>query len=162
VKLALIVAAADNHVIGNANALPWRLPDDLKRFKTLTLGKPIIMGRKTFDSIGKPLPGRLNIIISRQPGLHIDGCTVASSLTDAIASAKQADELMVIGGAEIYRQALPVADHIYFTRVHAMVEGDARFPVLETGVWRLVEEEHHAADERHAHEFGFQVLERIP
>lgn len=164
-KLALIVAAAENDVIGQANTLPWRLSADLKRFKALTLGKAVIMGRKTFDSIGKPLPGRTNIVITRQPGLRIAGCLIATSLQDALTQAQTAlpdcAEVMVIGGAEIYRQALPLAQRVYLTRVHATVPGDAFFPALPTDAWRLLEEERHAADEQHAHAFSFQVLERI-
>src|SRR5690242_21477778 len=116
--LSIIVAVADNGVIGSGNHLPWRLPDDLKRFKALSLGKPIVMGRKTFDSIGRPLPGRLNIVISRQPGLEIPGCTVVTSIDAAIAAAQPAPEIVIIGGADIYRQVLPRVQVIHLTRVH--------------------------------------------
>lgn len=164
-RLSLIVAAADRGVIGQGNALPWRLPEDLKRFKALTLGKPIIMGRKTFDSIGKPLPGRTNIVISRQAELVLSGCYVVGSLPEAIATAMASsddvDEVMIIGGAEIYRQALPLAQRIYLTRVHASLAGDAMFPALSAASWREVVHEDYPADERHAHAYSFLILERI-
>lgn len=156
-QVALIVAVAANGVIGNGNDLPWRLPDDLRRFKALTVGKPVLMGRRTFDSIGRPLPQRRNIVISRQPGLAIDGCEVAGSLQQAIELAGEVPEVMVIGGAQIYRQALPLAAVIHLTRVHAEVPGDAVFPPLPAG-WREVASEQHPADERHAHAFTFLTL----
>ncbi len=163
-KLSLIVAVAENGVIGQQNALPWRLPEDLKHFKALTLGKPVIMGRKTFDSIGKPLPGRTNIVITRQSGLAIPGCVVVPSLPAALTAAGDAaggaSEAMVIGGAEIYAQALPQAQRIYLTRVHADVTGDAFFPVLDKQ-WQEVQSEEYVADERHAHAFSFVTLERM-
>src|SRR5690349_11171181 len=123
--LSIIVAMADHGVIGAGNQLPWRLPDDLKRFKALSLGKPIVMGRKTYDSIGRPLPGRLNIVVSRKQNLEIPGCTVVSSLQDAIAAAGPAPEIVIVGGAEIYAQALPQVEMIHLTRVHATIVGDA-------------------------------------
>ncbi|MGE0114283.1 MAG: type 3 dihydrofolate reductase [Steroidobacteraceae bacterium] len=159
-KLALIVAVADNGVIGQQNGLPWRLPGDLKRFKALTMGKPIIMGRKTFDSIGRPLPGRTNIVISRQSQLSLPGCTVVSSLPAALAAAGEVDEAIIIGGAEIYRQSLPLAGRIYLTQVHAAVTGDATFPALDTAQWRSIVREDYPADERHAHAYSFVTLER--
>src|SRR5690606_30387326 len=107
-----------NNVIGRGNDLPWRLPDDLKRFKSLTIGKPIIMGRKTYESIGRPLPGRTNIVISRQVGFSAEGCTAVTSLDEALTVAGDAPEVMVIGGAEIFRQALPRTDQLYLTRIH--------------------------------------------
>lgn len=159
--LSIIVAVADNGVIGSGNQLPWRLPDDLKRFKALSLGKPIVMGRKTFDSIGRPLPGRLNIVISRRPGLEIAGCTVVTSIDEAIAAAQPAPEIVIVGGADIYRQVLPRVQIIHLTRVHATVEGDAVFPKLQEHEWREVAKEYHACDERHAHAFTFSTLERV-
>lgn len=159
--LSIIVAVADNGVIGSANQLPWRLPDDMKRFKALSMGKPILMGRKTFDSIGKPLPGRLSIVISRQPGLEIPGCRVVSSVDAAIAAAQPAPEIVIIGGAEIYRQALSRVQTIHLTRVHAVIEGDVMFPKLAEQEWREVAKEYHPADERHAHAFTFSTLERV-
>ncbi|HEY0683199.1 MAG TPA: type 3 dihydrofolate reductase [Steroidobacter sp.] len=159
--LSIIVAVADNGVMGSNNQLPWRLPDDLKHFKALSLGKPLVMGRKTFDSIGRPLPGRLNIVISRQPGLDIPGCRVVTSIDDALAAAQPAPEVVIVGGAEIYRQVLPRVQVIHLTRVHANVEGDVLFPELQEHEWREVAKEYHPADERHAHAFTFSTLERV-
>ena len=132
----------------------------IKRFKSLTLGKPIIMGRKTFDSIGKPLPGRASIVITRQTSLELPGCTVVDSLVAALAAAGAAPEIMVIGGADIYRQTLPQAQRIYLTRVHAAVEGDAVFPALNLTDWREVAREDYPADDRHVFAYSFIVLER--
>jgi dihydrofolate reductase len=159
--LAIIVAVADNGVIGSGNQLPWRLPDDLKRFKALSLGKPIVMGRKTFDSIGRPLPGRLNIVISRQLGLAILGCTVVTSIDEAIVAARPAAEIVIVGGADIYRQVLSRVEVIHLTRVHANIDGDVVFPPLQEQEWREVAKEYHPADERHAHAFTFSTLERV-
>src|SRR5690606_3579479 len=133
---------------------------DLRRFKTLTLGKPVLMGRRTFESIGRPLPGRRNIVISRQSALDIEGCEVAGSLAQAVELAGPVPEVMVIGGAQIYREALPLADVIHLTRVHAEVPGDAFFGPLPAGAWREVSSEQHPADERHAHAFTFVTLVR--
>ncbi|MCQ4348664.1 dihydrofolate reductase [Pseudomonas stutzeri] len=150
--LALIAALADNRVIGIDNRLPWHLPADLKHFKALTLGKPIIMGRKTWDSLGRPLPGRLNLVVSRQAGLALDGAEVFPSLeaaiarADAWARAQGVGELMLIGGAELYAQGLPLAARLYLTRVHLSPEGDAFFPEFVESDWRLAEREEHAAD----------------
>ncbi len=160
-SVSLIVAVADHGVIGQNNGLPWRLPADLKRFKALTLGKPIIMGRKTFDSIGRPLPGRTNIVITRQIDLSLPGCVVVASLPAAIAAAGDVDEAMIIGGAEIYRQALPMADHLYLTRVHASVVGDAVFPTLDATQWHEVAREDYATDEQHIHRYSFVMMERL-
>lgn len=161
-NLALVVAAADNDVIGVHNTLPWRLPEDLKRFKALTMGKPIIMGRKTFDSIGKPLPGRTNIVVTRQPQLQLEGCVVVASVADALRRAAElhADEALIIGGAQIYREVLPQAHRIYLTRVHAHVDGDAHLPALNPREWRETAREDYSADERHAYAYSFIVLER--
>jgi dihydrofolate reductase len=159
--LSLVVAAAENGVIGVGNALPWHLPDDLKRFKALTMGKPILMGRKTYESIGRPLPGRTNIVITRRSGLSIPGCIVVSGIDQAIAAAGDAGELVVIGGAEVYAQALSSAAVIHLTRVHAHIEGDARFPALSPDEWREQVIETHPADARHAYAFSYVDLERI-
>jgi dihydrofolate reductase len=161
VILTLIVAVADNGVIGRQNELPWRLPEDLKRFKALTMGKPIVMGRKTFDSIGKPLPGRTNIVITRQADLSLPGCVVVDSLAAALTAAGKVDEVMVIGGGEIYRQALPQADRVHQTEVHAAIDGDARFPALNAQQWHEIAREDYAEDERHAHAYSFVTLERV-
>jgi len=145
-KLSIIVAAARNGIIGRNNELPWRLPQDLQYFKATTMGKPVIMGRKTYESIGRPLPGRTNIVITRQADwCGADGVIVVGSVDEAIAAAEKAaaklvnppEEAMVIGGAEIYRQALPLTERIYLTRIEADVEGDASFPDLHSSQWRL-------------------------
>lgn len=149
--LSLIAACAHDRVIGLDNRMPWHLPADLKHFKQTTLGKPIIMGRKTWDSLGRPLPGRLNLVISRQAGLQLEGAEVFASLAAAIARADQwareqgVDEIMLIGGGQLYAEALPLAARIYLTRIDLTVAGDAFFPEF-TG-WQLVESEAHAAGE---------------
>ena len=159
--ISIIVAVAENGAIGSGNRLPWHLPDDLKRFKALSLGKPVVMGRRTFESIGRPLPGRPNIVISRQGGLAIDGVRVAHSLDEALAAAGSVPEVVVIGGAQIFRQVLPRTDTIHLTRVHARVDGDVFFPELDPAKWRETAVEHHAADERHRYAFSFVTLQRI-
>jgi len=159
--ITLIVAAADNGVIGRDNALPWHLPDDLKRFKRLTLGKPIVMGRKTFESIGRALPGRQNIVVTRDANYHREGVTVVHTLDEAVAAANGAPEIMVIGGAELFRWFLPRATRVHLTRVHADVAGDVVWPTLDD-TWRLMESEPHAADERHTAPMTFEVWEKRP
>ena len=152
--LCLIAAVADNAVIGCNNQLPWHLPADLKHFKARTLGKPIIMGRKTWDSLGRPLPGRLNLVVSRQADLHLDGAEVFASLDAAIlradewARAQGVDELMLIGGAQLYEQALAQAARLYLTRVALQPEGDAWFPGFSEQDWSLVDTEAHEASEQ--------------
>jgi len=166
IRLALIVAAAENGVIGRNNALPWYLPEDLRYFKRVTMGKPIIMGRKTFASIGKPLPGRTNIVITRNPSFLAEGVKVVSSLAAALELAQQlavvddAEEAVVIGGAEIYQAALPFADRLYFTEVHASVEGDAVLPAIEWAQWREVSRERHAAQAPNPYDYSFVCYER--
>ncbi len=141
VRIAFVVAAAENGVIGRNGQLPWRLPSDLKRFRKLTLGKPVVMGRKTYDSIGKPLDGRDNIVVTRQPDFHPPGVHVASSVEQALALGQElaarrgVDEVMVIGGAEIYRLVLPRVERVYLTLVHAGPTGDARFDTLDPQEW---------------------------
>ena len=157
--ISLIVAVSENGVIGRDGELPWRLSDDLKRFKAVTLGKPVVMGRKTWESIGRPLPGRQNIVVSRRPGLELDGADVVDSAAAAIDAAAGVDEIMIIGGSEIYAMFLPHAERIYLTRVHAEVQGDARFPELGSD-WRLVSDERHAADDNNDHDMSFRVYER--
>jgi dihydrofolate reductase len=149
--IALIVAVASNGVIGRDNTLPWRLPGDLRHFKATTLGKPIVMGRKTFESLGKPLPGRTNIVITRAAQFAAEGAVVVHSLeaalqaADAVAQRDGAGEIMVIGGAEIYRQALPLAQVLYYTRVELEAEGDAHFDAIDWSQWQCVQQEHFAA-----------------
>jgi len=165
--LAVIVAAAENGVIGRNNALPWHLPEDLRYFKRVTMGKPIVMGRKTYEAIGKPLPGRTNIVITRNPAFHAEGVDVVSSLEEAlelaghIALADGAKELVVIGGAEIYQAAIPKADRLYITEVHASVEGDATLPPIDWARWLEVSRERHAAQAPNNHDYSFVCYNRI-
>ena len=161
--VALVVAVAENGIIGRQGQLPWgRMPADLRHFKQLTLGHPVLMGRKTFDSIGKALPGRPNIVVTRQPGWAAPGCEAAASVLGALERARQrdAETVCVIGGGEIYREALPAADIIYLTEVHHYFEGDAYFPDLSPSEWREENRERHEADERHAYPFSFVTLRR--
>jgi dihydrofolate reductase len=159
--VSIVVAADEAGGIGFNGGLPWHLPEDLKRFKRLTLGKPVIMGRRTHESIGRPLPGRHNLVVSRQSGLVFAGCTVAGSLKAAFAAAGDVTEVCVIGGAQLYRDALPVADRVHLTRVHARVAADTFLPDLDPVAWHEVAREDHAADERHALPYSFMILERI-
>ncbi len=159
--LSLIVAMGENGVIGKAGDLPWHLPDDLKHFKAVTLGKPVIMGRKTWDEVGRPLPGRRNIVISRQPDFTAEGAEVVASLAAALERVSAAPEVMVIGGAQIYREALPLAQTLHRTLVCGEPDGDTRFPELDWSCWQLVEETAHPQDERHAYALRFQRFERI-
>ena len=148
-RISLIVAMTPDGVIGKDNALPWRLSADLRRFKALTLGKPVVMGRKTFQSLpGGPLPGRPNIVVSRDKDFRPDGAEVFDSLPDALARAKQltTDEVMVIGGAQVYAQALPMADRLYITEVHAPITGDTHFPLVRWAEWREISREDHPAE----------------
>jgi dihydrofolate reductase len=158
--LSLVVAASENDVIGRDNALPWHLPADLKHFKAVTMGKPIVMGRRTYESIGRPLPGRLNLVISRNRALTIPGVSVAGSFEEALSLAGDAPEVAVIGGAELFRSALPLASRIYFTRVHGTVEGETKFPPLDPTQWHEVDRSHHPTDEKHAYAMTFSTLER--
>jgi dihydrofolate reductase len=159
-RITLIVAVADSGVIGRENTLPWHLPEDLKRFKRLTMGKPMVMGRKTFESIGKPLPGRQNIVVTRDANYHRDGVTVVHGLDAALRAAGDAPEIMVIGGAELFRLCLPAAGRIHLTRVHGDIAGDVLWPALDLREWRMVERERHEADERHAYAMTFEVWEK--
>jgi dihydrofolate reductase len=158
--LSIIAAMGRNRAIGYQNQLPWRLPADLQRFKQLTLGHHILMGRKTFESIGRPLPGRTSIIITRQADFTAEGCLIAHSLDEAIAlaQARGEQEAFVIGGADIYAQALPQADRMYLTMVEAELEADAFFPVFDENDWEPTEEVNFAADEKHPHAMRFVTL----
>jgi dihydrofolate reductase len=161
-KISLVVAASENHAIGKDNQLLWHLPKDMRFFKNTTWALPILMGRKTFESLGnKVLPGRMNIIITRQANKQYEGAKVVSTLEEAIALAKQNDykELMVIGGGEIYTMALPMAHTIYLTRVHTQIEGDTYFPVLGNE-WIKTSSDPHLADEKHAFNFDFEIWQR--
>jgi dihydrofolate reductase len=162
-QLSLIVAVARNGVIGRQGGLPWRLSADLRRFKELTMGHAIIMGRKTYESIGRPLPGRRMIVITRQADYRTEGAEVVGALDEALrrAADRGDGECFVIGGAEIYEQAKPQADRVYLTRVRAAVEGDTYFSPLNLTQWRLVSSESHAADAKNQYPFSFEVYERV-
>jgi dihydrofolate reductase len=159
-RLTAVVAASDNDVIGRGNALPWHLPADLAHFKRLTLGKPILMGRRTFEAIGRPLPGRRNLVLSRS-GFSAAGVETVASLEAACELVAGEPELMIVGGAQLYLQALPRIDTIHLTRVHCQLQGDAHLPALPAGEWREVARDERAADERNAHAMSFITLERI-
>jgi dihydrofolate reductase len=158
--VSLMVAMAQNGVIGRSNSLPWRLPQDLKRFRAFTLGKPVLMGRKTYDSIGRPLPGRNNLVLTRDRSWRAQGVIAVHSLEEALRQAGAAAELVVIGGAEVYRLVLPIARRIYLTHVHADVPGDTFFPDFDATQWADVECTSHPADEQHAYPVTFVTLER--
>ena len=161
-RLSILVALADSGVIGHEKGLPWHLPADLRRFKQLTLGHPIIMGRATFESIGRPLPGRRNLVLSRNPGLVLDGAEVFGSLALALDEVADSAEAFVIGGAEVFREALALADRLYLTRVHANVDGDTWCPPLQMALWSLVESEEYLADDANPLPFTFEVWDRAP
>ncbi len=160
-KISLIVAAATNNVIGRDGRLPWHLAEDLRRFKRLTTGKPIIMGRDTYESIGKPLPDRRNIVVSSREDLEIDGCEVVATPDDALKLTAGAEEVMVIGGGKIFEQMLPKADRIYMTRVNALPDGDTFFPEISTEEWQIVDQENFPADDARQYGFSFMTLDRI-
>jgi dihydrofolate reductase len=160
-RVALVVAMADNGVIGKGGGLPWHLPDDLKYFKVVTFAKPVLMGRRTFESIGKPLPGRRNLVMTRAAVASVLGVEYVGSVEQARSLAAGAAELCVIGGAEVFALALPLATRIYLTRVHAQVTGDVYFPLRDFSGWRESDSVSHAADARHAYAMSFVTLERI-
>jgi dihydrofolate reductase len=159
-RISVIAALAKNRVIGIENRLPWRLPEDLAHFKALTLGHPILMGRKTFESLGRPLPGRTNIVITRNSGYCQGGCLVADSLAAAIALSGGADEVFFIGGADLYAQAIPLADRLYLTEVDIEAAGDAWFPEYDRRAFREVSRESHTGGKGDALRFDFVVYER--
>jgi dihydrofolate reductase len=160
-RLSIIVAMAKNRVIGAGNAIPWRLPEELKYFKRVTMGHHMIMGRKTWESIGRPLPGRTTVIVTRQRDYQAQGVRVTHSLDQAIAACGDDDEIFVIGGAELYVQALPRAGRIYLTTVDAEIEGDTVMPDFDTAKWREVASEAFSANDRHAYSFCCAILERV-
>ncbi|MEB8433141.1 type 3 dihydrofolate reductase [Cocleimonas sp. KMM 6892] len=159
-KLSMIVAMAHNRVIGLDNKMPWHLPADLQWFKKTTLGSPIIMGRKTYDSIGRPLPGRLNIILSRNTELEIEGCTVVNTLSDALDAAKGADEVFITGGAHLYEKFLQDADCLYLTMIDADLEGDTFFPDYTQYAWKEIDRIDNPADEKNPYPYSFVTLIR--
>ena len=160
-KVTIIAALADNGVIGRSGSLPWHLPDDLRRFKSLTMGRPVLMGRRTFASIGRALPGRRNLVATRHPQQLPATVEAVTDLPAALGICGPVSELCVIGGADIYRQALPLATHLELTRVHARMEGDVYFPDFDAAEWRELARVEHAADDRHAWPMTYQTLERI-
>jgi dihydrofolate reductase len=162
-NISLVVAAATNNTIGKDGKMPWHLPNDMKYFKNVTWGMPVVMGRKTFESLGKVLPGRKNIVITRQAGWQTDGTVAVKSIDDALFVAKATDtkEVMVIGGGEIYKALFDKASRIYLTRVEAEPEGDTFFPALNPKEWHLVNQQIHEADEKNPYNYSFQLWERL-
>lgn len=157
--LTLIAAAAENNALGKDNQMIWHLPEDFKRFKQLTTGHYIIMGRKTFESLPKLLPNRTHVVITRQPGYTADGCVVVNSLEEAIKICPQNEEIFIIGGGEIYKQSIAIADKIELTKVHGISpEADAFFPEIDLSLWEMTEEIFHPNDEKHAYDMSFQTF----
>ncbi|NWF36699.1 type 3 dihydrofolate reductase [Mariprofundus sp. KV] len=159
--ISLIWGMDRNRLIGKENGLPWRLPADMAWFKKSTMGKPILMGRKTYESIGRPLPGRTNLILTRQSDLNIEGCTVIHSIDEALAEVADADEIMVMGGAEIYALLLDQADRLYITEIDGSFEGDAWFPEFDLSLWRETSREEYLPDEKNLYAYAFITMERI-
>ena len=160
-RIAFVVARDRRGVIGAKGRLPWRLPDDLKHVRELTVGKPLIMGRRTYESIGRPLPDRTNIVLTRDQAFRCDGCLIARTAEEALALAGDAPEIIVFGGAEVFREFLPRSDRIYLTEVEAEVQGDTHFPPLDRAEWRESDRRAHPADDRHPYAFSFVTLDRV-
>ena len=163
-RIAYVVAMDDNRLIGRDNDLPWRLPDDMAWFRRQTLGKPCIMGRKTYDSLPRrfrPLPGRLNIVVTRNVDYEAPGAIVVHSVEDALQAAGEVEEIVIVGGAELFRRLMPIVDRLYLTEVHGAVEGDVFFPEYDRAQWREIYRQEHAADERHPYAFTWLILDRI-
>jgi len=162
-KISLIWAMDNNRLIGNRNRLPWKLPADMKWFRQHTLGKPVVMGRKTYESFGaRPLPERTNIVITRDKDYHSDGAITVHSIDAALEQAGQVDELMIIGGASFYEQMLPIADRLYITEVQGEFEGDAWFPPYDASEWQEIASQMHPADDKNTHACRFMIFERKP
>ncbi|PQO33094.1 dihydrofolate reductase [Blastopirellula marina] len=162
-RISLIVAASQDWVIGRDGDMPWRLSSDLKRFKSLTMGHPMIMGRKTYESIGRLLPGRTTIILTRDPNYVVEGAEIAHTVGEAIAACEAADEAFVVGGAEIYTALLPWATRLYLTKVHALIpDGDTHFPLVNFNEWELESSEEIPADEKNLYPTRFEVWDRLP
>ncbi|PID44638.1 MAG: dihydrofolate reductase [Proteobacteria bacterium] len=163
--ISIIVAMSENRVIGRNNKLPWYLPNDLRYFKSVTMGKPVIMGRKTFESIGRPLPGRMNLVITRDEAWQAEGVTICHTIESAIEKAKSSaeitgeDEVMIIGGARIYRQTMPLATRVYLTKVHEEIDGDAFFDEVDWSEWEEVAREDFTAEPPNSYDYSFIVLE---
>ena len=159
-RLSIIVAMDNNHLIGKDNGLPWHLPADLAFFKKVTTGHSIVMGRKTYDSIGRPLPNRRNIVITRNVDVSIEGCEVFNSIDDALDSAKEEKEVLVIGGANLCQQVLARVGRLYITHIEGVFEGDTYFPNYDSNDWREISRESHLPDEKNPHHYHFIILER--
>ena len=158
--ISIIVAMDTNRVIGKDNQMPWHMPADLRHFKEMTMGKPIVMGRKTYDSIGRPLPGRRNVIITRQQDLKIEGVEIVHSLPEALKLLTAEPEIMIIGGGQVFNEALPLATRLYFTIIEHEFAGDTYFPAWEKSDWQLIEQEAHPADEKNPYPYQFAVFQR--
>lgn len=159
--ISIIVAVAKNGVIGDKNTLLWHLREDMIHFRTTTSGHPVVMGRKTYDSIGRPLPKRTNVVITRDTNLAIEGCTVVHSLEEAVAMFDKSEEVFIIGGAQIYAQALAVADRIYLTVIDKEYEGDTSFPEIDYSAWKEISREEYVRGEEFEHPFAFITLEKL-
>ena len=159
--LSLCVAMDENSLIGSNNALPWHLPADLKHFRKITMGKPIIMGRKTYESIGHPLPGRLNIVLTNNINFSLDNCTVMHTIKEVLSFSKDYDESVVIGGAKLYESLLPQVQRMYITRIHAKFVGDTYFPHYQSTEWQQVETQTYSTDKNNPYNYSFAILERI-
>ena len=159
--VSIVVAMARNGAIGREGGLPWHLSSDLLHFKSITMGKPIVMGRLTHESIGRVLPGRENIILTRNKNYKADGCTVINDLSEVMSRSNEFDEIIVIGGAQLYADAMPLATRLYITEVHAEVEGDVSFPEFDRKQWQESEREYFSADDKNEYDFSFVVLKRI-
>ncbi|MCB2426067.1 type 3 dihydrofolate reductase [Methylophaga pinxianii] len=160
-KTAFVVAMDERGLIGRDNDLPWRLSADLQYFRRITMGKPILMGRNTHESIGRPLPGRQNIVVSSSEDYQATGCDVVNSIEAGLAVAADADEIMVIGGSSLFSQMFDIADTLYLTRVHAELDGDTWFPEWDKNQWQLISQESHPADEKNDYPYSFEVYRRI-
>ena len=160
-RIAFVVAYSRGRVIGRDNALPWRMPADTRRMRQLTMGKPLIMGRRTYDSIGRPLEGRISIVLTRDASFHPDGVLVARGPDEALGLAGDAEEVIVFGGTEIFRQFLPRADRLYLTEIDADIPGDRTFPEIDPREWREVERSEFGPDERNPHPYRFLTLDRV-
>ena len=158
--ISIIVAIGNSRVIGKGNALPWNLPADMEHFRQMTAGKPVIMGQKTFESIGKPLAGRTNVIITLDKNYKVPGCIIVHSIEECLGAVKEFEEVMIIGGASIYKQFLPLANRMYLTLVHGDFDGDFYFPEWDSNEWQEVERVEHEADEKNPHRLSFVTLER--
>lgn len=160
-KLSIIAAMSQNRVIGKDNQLPWHIPADFKHFRDITMGKPILMGRKTYESIGKPLPGRTNIIITNNPDYRAEGCIIVHSIEDALDKAKDNEEVMIIGGASFYEQTLTMASRLYLTIIHEDFDGDAWFPEIDDKDWLETERTDNEPDENNPYPYSFVTLQRL-